>query len=105
MAFARRSPWLLCLILAGQLPLWRRIAGRDQTWQDRPGAGKAYVCIGCGRERVKVKRTYCRRCQKRLGAGIPVDVDEYLTEQQYQDWSRRVMPGRFMAEGRNHRKG
>ena len=38
-------------------------------------------CIGCGKTQV-VGQTYCRRCKKRLDAGLPVDLDEYVTYRQ-----------------------
>jgi hypothetical protein len=69
---------LLVLITTGQLSLWRRVAGEDRPWRGR--GPKRWSCIGCGRESVAIQHTYGPRCRKRLEAGLPVDLDEYLTE-------------------------
>jgi hypothetical protein len=53
-----------------------------------------WLCIGCKKAEVRVKFTYCPRCKKRLDAGLPVDLDDYVTDADYRALAKR-MPGDF----------
>jgi len=53
-----------------------------------------WLCVGCKRVEVKVKFTYCPRCKKRLDAGLPVDLDEYLTDRECRQRGLLTNPGR-----------
>ncbi len=88
-------------MLAGQLPLWRRVARKDRPWQTRI-TGLRFKCPGCGQLKSLHRRCFCARCKKRNEAGLPLDLDDFLTDAEYRRLARR-MPGEFMQPRRGQR--
>lgn len=64
---------------SGQGTLWVTVEGAEHPWPRAPYRVKRWWCIGCGKERVAQRWTRCRRCERRVQAGIPVDVDDCVT--------------------------
>ena len=58
----------------------------------RPTTGP--VCMGCDRRPVREAHTYCRICRVRLRAGLPTDLDEYLS---HGEACRARVPGRLLG--------
>lgn len=80
----------------------RALAGRD-AWappeapRDEPCASSATPrrCIGCGKGRVQ-GWSCCPKRRKRVAAGLPTDLGEYVTDAEYRTLARR-MPGVFVV--------
>lgn len=53
-----------------------------------------YLCIGCGKVPTVKKHSYCRRCRRRVESGIPVDVDDVVTQKEAKAHGFVSNPGR-----------
>lgn len=95
---AGRSRVLIRLVLSGQLPLWRRIGRKDRTWRWTRD-GRRWKCVGCGDVASTLPRTYCRKCRRRLESGLPVDLDEYLTDSECRGVAYGERTNRVRAKG------
>lgn len=88
----------------------RAPSGRDSWALRESGPARVDVtskarfpCLGCGKEPVRVRFTYGRRCRKRLEAGLPVDLETFVTERESRALAKR-MPSPIAFGGARDRR-